>query len=640
MMMPLIFSAVICVSPSDGSGALQAAVNRGAGSEILLAPGRYVEKVIVPPACTNLRMIAECPGSSVIVWDDFASKKDADGREIGTSGSYTMRVAADGFRAEGLVIENSASDADVAKGGRGVGQAVALHVTGDYAVFSNCTIRSYQDTLYVANAAKRTHPSRQSFVGCRIEGSIDFIFGSAEAIFDDCDIVLRLPGVVTAASTPKEQPYGLVFRNCRVRSLAKEPSLLGRPWRDYAQTVFLDCDIGEGVAPEGWSTWLTNDGRERTAYYGDFGSTGPGAVGPRVAWAHTNATDRKNYLLKAGFVAQKQPWTKVAESYPAAFFVTDEARRVAQNVLDFQLSSGGWPKNVQMDDPLTDAERMAIKAQRNDILRGTIDNGATRTEIRFLARMYRATGEKAYLDGLVRGIEFLLYLQYPNGGWPQFDPKKGGYWSQITYNDGAMVGAMETLRNVFLGESPFDFVLPEELKLRCRTSFDKGVDCILKTQIVQNGKKTVWCQQHDKDTLAPCMGRSFELPALCTAESAGIVQLLMKLPRTPEIVEAVEGACAWWPKVAVKGYAVERGWVRPDGTRTNRLLLVDPETNPPMWARYYTIEDNRPFWGTRASERRFTFEEMLQGDNMSYQWWNRSGEKIARAYEKWSGKRR
>ena len=347
-------------------------------------------------------------------------------------------------------------------------------------------------------------------------------------------------------------------------------------------------------------------------------------------------------VLEFRGVAGNQDWTDYAGSRDDAFFGTDEARRIAGNVLAYQLETGGWPKNVPMQDVLSAKERRMVESFKGDRRRGTIDNGATFTEIRYLARMYKATGGREYLDGALRGIGFLLALQYPNGGWPQCDPAKVGYWHQITYNDGAMLNAMKAMRDVYESNSPFDVPIPQATRDACRKAFRKGLVCILKTQIVQNGKPTLWCQQHDRDTLEPCVGRSFELPSICTLESGDIALFLMGLDldeysagAAGKIRESIEGAVEWYRANGMRGYKIEKGWRRDDGIKTDRLVRTDDESAPTLWCRYYTLEDNRPFTGRRDGTKNFDFSEMERGENMSYMWFNARGAQVERAYAKW-----
>ena len=341
-----------------------------------------------------------------------------------------------------------------------------------------------------------------------------------------------------------------------------------------------------------------------------------------------------------------QDWTDYAAHLDERFLKTAEAARIAQNVIDWQLDSGGWPKNVPMHDRLSAKERRAVLAMKGERKLGTIDNAATFTELKFLARMYKATegrqGTEKCLAAVKKGIEFLVGMQYPNGGWPQCDPAKVGYWHQITYNDGAMVNAMNMMRDVYEGRAPFDIPLPDELRAKCRRAFDRGIECILKTQIRQDGKLALWCQQHDRDTLAPCVGRSFELPAVCTYESADIVALLMDVDATrypaetaARIRESIEGAVAWYKAHAIRGYRVEDGFRREDGIVTSRLVRVPEAESNPLWCRYYTLEDNRPFTGRRDGTMNFDFSELERGENMSYKWFSDVGTRVEKMHAKW-----
>ena len=302
------------------TAALDAVQKKSPGTCVVrLASGVYREKIVVSTACRGLKIVAEERGKAVISWDDYAAKSGPGGAELGTFRSYTMCVDADDFEMDGVTVVNTASDADVEAGGRGVGQAVALHVSGDRCLFRNCTIKSYQDTLYLTQeqfidssirrfvdsegeAKDKRRVSRQYFERCRIEGACDFIFGHSTALFNDCDLYLRQRGYVTAAATPKEQPFGFVFVNCRITGKRGEkPSMLGRPWREFAQTVFVDCEMDESIAPEGWRTWRPGDGRDRTAYYADFGTTGKGANNAkRVSWSHTDEADKESYFSTRG----------------------------------------------------------------------------------------------------------------------------------------------------------------------------------------------------------------------------------------------------------------------------------------------------------------------------------------------------
>ena len=211
-------------------------------------------------------------------------------------------------------------------------------------------------------------------------------------------------------------------------------------------------------------------------------------------------------------------WTRVADGADSAFFTTAEAARIGDNLLEYQSKEGGWPKNIKMQRELTAAARKDIKRWKAGKRYATIDNKATTTEIKYLARLYNATKADKYRAAVERAFGYLFEAQYSNGGWPQFYPLAEGYYTHITYNDDAMVNVLKLMRDAARGKAPLGF-LPDSLRAKAKASLDKGVDCILKTQVVQDGKPTVWCAQHDERTLEPADARAYELISLSGAES-------------------------------------------------------------------------------------------------------------------------
>ena len=211
-------------------------------------------------------------------------------------------------------------------------------------------------------------------------------------------------------------------------------------------------------------------------------------------------------------------WSSVAPKLADDFFTTAEAARIGDNLLFYQHPTGGWPKNLQRQDELTPALKKEIEKKKQGKRYATIDNKGTTTEIAYLARLYNATGTEKYRDAVIKGFGYLFEAQYDNGGWPQFYPLSKGYYTHITYNDDAMVNVLKLMRDAAKGKEPYTF-LPDSVKAKAQASLDKGVDCILKTQVVQNGVKTVWCAQHDENTLQPANARAFELASLSGQES-------------------------------------------------------------------------------------------------------------------------
>lgn len=286
---------------------------------------------------------------------------------------------------------------------------------------------------------------------------------------------------------------------------------------------------------------------------------------------------------------------------PAEWYASAEARAVADTILYYQSAEGGWPKNTNLTTtPFAPAELGGGESN-------SLDNGALRLPLRYLARMVKATGEAHYRKAVERSIDYLLASQYPNGGFPQFYPLRPGYYSRITYNDGALIDALTVLREVADSREPYEFV-DEERRSRARAALARGIECILRTQIVQEGKLTVWCAQHDEVTLAPAWARNYEPPSLSGGESVGIVRFLMTIERpSPEIVAAVDGAVAWFGSVPIKGVRIDQ--IRGQGARMDRVLVPDPSA-PPLWARFYELRTNRPLYLDRDSIFRYDFSHV------------------------------
>ncbi len=253
---------------------------------ILLQPGRYYEKLIVPESKEHIRLIAKTEGECIITYDDYASKPNAFGKGKGTSGSSSVYIYAPDFEAVGITFENTASCEQWKKDRGGVGQAVAVLVKGDRAVFRRCRFLGHQDTLY-AFGQKYSSQSRQYYEDCYIEGTVDYIFGWATAVFNRCHMHCLSSGHVTAAATPEGQEFGYVFHNCEVTAEDGVRYDLGRPWRPYAHVVYLNCDLGEGLRDAGWDNWGNKD-NEKTAYYAEYRTKGYGkkSVKQRAPWTH------------------------------------------------------------------------------------------------------------------------------------------------------------------------------------------------------------------------------------------------------------------------------------------------------------------------------------------------------------------
>ncbi len=268
------------VVAKDGSGdffTIQEAINavpdfrKDKRTTILVRKGVYKEKLIVPASKLNISMIGE--NGAVLTNDDYAQKKNYFGENMSTSGSSTCYIYAPDFYAENITFENTA--------GR-VGQAVACFIEGDRAYFKKCRFLGNQDTLY--NYGKG---SRQYFENCYVEGTVDFIFGWSTVLFKDCTIHSVGDGYVTAPATDKGKKYGYVFVNCKLTGADEAKKVyLSRPWRPYGQTVYIQCELGKHIVPEGWNNWGKKE-NEKTAFYAEYQNTGEGAsVKERASFGH------------------------------------------------------------------------------------------------------------------------------------------------------------------------------------------------------------------------------------------------------------------------------------------------------------------------------------------------------------------
>ena len=262
---------------------------------IRIKPGIYKEKLILPASKTKVTLLGTSAHDVIITFDDYASKLNRFGEEMGTTGSSGFFVFGDDFTARHITFENASG---------AVGQAVAVRVNGDRVVFDNCRFLGFQDTLYPNGIG-----SRQFYKDCYIEGTVDFIFGWSTVWFEACVIAPKSAGYITAASTEELTPHGFVFSHCRIEGDAPKHSVyLGRPWRDHAQTVFLHCFMDESVKPEGWHNW-NKVHAEKTTFYAEYGNYGPGAAATeRVAWAKMLTEQEATAYTRANVLGGADNW--------------------------------------------------------------------------------------------------------------------------------------------------------------------------------------------------------------------------------------------------------------------------------------------------------------------------------------------
>ncbi|GEL10803.1 pectinesterase [Flavobacterium glycines] len=281
----------------DGSGdfktvqtAIDAANTEKGAVLIYIKKGIYKEKLVIPLSKKGLQLIGEDKDKTIITNDDYSGKPNPNSkRNFGTSDSYTLLVRADDVRIENITIENSWCEK---------GQAVSLCAKGERFIIKNSRILGCQDTLLTDGDGYY-----QYYENCYIEGTTDFIFGPAVAVFQNCIIKSKINSYITAASTPENQEFGYVFFNCKLIADANATKVfLGRPWRPYAKTVFMNCNLGSHILPEGWNPWKDERfaDKTKTAFYAEYNNKGKGAKNnKRVAWSHQLTKEEAvKYTLK------------------------------------------------------------------------------------------------------------------------------------------------------------------------------------------------------------------------------------------------------------------------------------------------------------------------------------------------------
>ena len=278
---------------------------------IYIKKGTYKEKVIVPQWLQNVELCGEDRDETIITYDDHANismegnhwpaelkqQLTAMGNrpKLGTFRSFTMRIDGNDITLKNLTVENNAAR---------LGQAVALHTQGDRLRFVNCRFLGNQDTIYTG--MPRT---RLLFDGCYIEGTTDFIFGPSTAWFENCTIYCKINSYITAASTPQDVAYGYVFNNCTVTAAPEATKVyLGRPWRDYGYTLFMNCQLPKSIRPEGWHHWQKE--REQTSRYMEYNNRGEGAAtGQRVAWSRQLTKKEAQQITRERVFSLTDNWT-------------------------------------------------------------------------------------------------------------------------------------------------------------------------------------------------------------------------------------------------------------------------------------------------------------------------------------------
>lgn len=367
------------------------------------------------------------------------------------------------------------------------------------------------------------------------------------------------------------------------------------------------------------------------------------------SWGQTNEKD-KNYpaISLRPFGDSMRHWygihddANIVDPKPnQPKYDESQITKIADNILLYQRDNGGWPKNYDMSAILTPEQVEKLK-QTKGILHTTFDNSTTYTQIDYLAKVYTITHIEKYKEGCIKGIDFILAAQFDNGGWPQYYPLENKYSRHITFNDGAYMGIMHTLKKIIDKDPSYAFI-SDELRAKVNEAYNKGLECILNTQIVDQGKLTAWCQQYDEVTLKPAWARAFEPPSICNGESVPVVLMLMNIDHPGQrVIDAVQGAVKWFEKSEILNTRVKTIKAPPLKSKwrtstTDRVVVNDPSA-PPIWTRYYELKTEKPLFCDRNSKFLYALSDVSRERRSGYGWYTYAPQEVLDKYPAWQKK--
>ncbi len=468
------------------------------------------------------------------------------------------------------------------------------------------------------------------FKDCIMEGGVDFYCPRGWAYAENCTFICHNKEAAIWHDGSKYESSKTVLVNCKFTG--DEGYKLGRYHRD-AQFYLINCSFDKNMADADIYQREANPPNviqwgKRVYYYNCK------KAGGNYAWFADNLPAGMSVNDISAFWTYDYKWNPQNESVANRVNQNSKNRSpvtvaskdpVAENMLLYQRANGGWPKQFQAGKKvdykreLTAEDKIELVAGYTSGIDATIDNEATTQEIRHLAKSYKQTKNENYLRAAKKGIEYLLNAQYANGGWPQFFPDFSSYRSQITYNDNAIVNVLNLLYDAVHKKNDLD-IFDEVMTNRCVDAIVRGVQCILKTQLKQNGKLTAWCAQYNAKTLQPEMARKFELVSLSGSESVGIVRFLMRIDKpAPAVVESVRAAVEWFQKVKIPGYKYVDIAAPGEKSGKDRVLLADSAGI--VWARFYDVETNESFFTGRDSQKHKSIAVVENERRIGYAWY-------------------
>ncbi|HMO60986.1 MAG TPA: pectate lyase [Ferruginibacter sp.] len=647
----------------DGSGqfaSIQEAINslpdEALGQRVILVKkGVYREKLFVEKNFVTLR--GESPEQTTVVTSEARDKfrctnaDDWGAATINLKGSdlclENMSFINDyGTTATGDTMIACPADSIVKeKKVKTTGHQMALRsYNTTRLIVKNCIFRSGGgDTVSPWNAAEGMF----FFKDCVFEGGVDMYCPRGWALADHCLFICHSREAAIWHDGSKNHQSKTVFFNCTFTG--DDGFKLGRYHRD-AQFYLLDCSFAQNMAdadiyqkaavPPNTIQW----GR-RVFYYnchkegGDYAwhrNNLPGDIGINdinTAWVYDYKWKPNAVPVKAGSDDSYEKPLATGK----IFYDT-----VAENMLLFQRANGGWPKHFNKEKInyrhlFSETEKKEIQAGYESGIDATIDNNATTREIRYLAKWYKKTGDKRYLTAAEKGVGYLLQAQYANGGWPQYYPDFSSYRSEITYNDNAMINVLNVLADVLEGRNDME-VITQSFQRRCAQAIQQGIKCILRTQLKQRKKLTVWCAQYDAKTLQPATARAYELPSLSGQESVAILRFLMRQDKPGKAIKkAIINGIQWFEQVKIEGYQFKEIVSAHTPNGKDRVLV--PVAGNITWARFYDLNTNEPFFVGRDGIRKKDLQEIEHERRIGYAWYTEQpAELLKEYYTQWTKK--
>ena len=514
------------------------------------------------------------------------------------------------------------------------------------------------------------------FQNCTMEGGVDFYCPRGWAYAENCYFVCHNMNAAIWHDGTVAESEKTVLKNCTF--VGDSGYKLGRFHRD-AQFFLVDCNFSKEMANDDiyqvrkdttlrWGKRVNYFNCRREG--GDFTWHKDNLDKDLAAKIDADWTLKEHWLMSPKPLRAEYPLPPVAnakvvensagksvgvtanhadtkpENVRETFKVslTSDATsdvEIADKMLIAQRSVGGWAKTIdgktqppQYDKAWTDLFTASVKDEvgRND---ATIDNHGTNREILHLAKVFNATQIEKYKVATEAGIAYLLKMQYKNGGFPQFYPDSSGYRKHITYNDDAMVNALNTLKAVAEGKKPFEKV-GEKYRKEAKHAVDLGVEIILKTQIVSRGRLTIWCAQHHYKTLQPVKARAYELPSFSGNESVKIIEFLMSLDKpTPSVKKAITSAVAFLDSIKITDLTIENIEDNKQASGKDRVVKEDKNA-PIIWARFYDLETHKPYFCGRDGIKKTALKDIENERRIGYSWYGNWGLKlIEKEFAQW-----